>query len=201
MPTLEKPTKKPSSKNTVKSRGRICLDPGHGGADPGAVGGAGLTEAAWVLKLTKLVKGELENRNFEVLVTRDKDIEVDLEPRCRVSNEAQADLFVSLHVNAALNPSATGFEVYHARGSRAGLRFAKSVEKNLVEGGSWPLVSRGVKEAGFYVLLYTDCPAILVEACFITNPTDVAKVLNSEGATKALVGAIVEGIEEQFGAS
>ena len=91
----------------------IVIDPGHGGKDPGATGIRGTYEKdinlAVALELARVLK---ERGDFEVLLTRDKDVFIPLSERSDLANEKNADLFVSLHCNAARNKRENGFEVY-----------------------------------------------------------------------------------------
>jgi N-acetylmuramoyl-L-alanine amidase len=91
---------------------RIVLDPGHGGKDPGAVGPNGLREKDVVLSLAKRIKPRLEAKGYEVLMTRDSDVFVELKDRARFANMNKADLFVSIHTNASKNRNVRGIETY-----------------------------------------------------------------------------------------
>jgi N-acetylmuramoyl-L-alanine amidase len=97
------------------SRGkiRVMLDPGHGGKDPGAIGQTGLKEKDVVLAVGRMVRDRLRlDDSFEVRMTRDADVFIPLEERTAMANEARADLFVSLHVNASPNRNAEGISTY-----------------------------------------------------------------------------------------
>jgi N-acetylmuramoyl-L-alanine amidase len=99
---------------------RICLDAGHGGHDPGAIGRRGTQEKditlAVVLKLEKLIRTEL---GADVVMTRDTDVFIPLEERTAIANASGADLFLSVHINSARNSSGRGIETYY-------LSFAKN---------------------------------------------------------------------------
>lgn len=105
-----KPTKPP----IISKIRRIVVDPGHGGHDPGAVGPTGLQEKDVVLliglKLKELLEDELQ---IDVLMTRSTDIFIPLEERTAIANKVGADLFVSVHANAAPNRNAAGIETYY----------------------------------------------------------------------------------------
>jgi len=88
------------------------VDPGHGGDDVGAKGRKGLREKDTALGLAQELKSVLESAGFEVLLTRDQDVFVPLWDRAKLANDAGADLFLSLHLNAARARSAKGSEVY-----------------------------------------------------------------------------------------
>ena len=93
---------------------KIVLDPGHGGKDPGAIGAGGIAEKDIVLsvarKLARKLKAEL---GVQVVLTRHDDRFVPLEERTALANSENADLFISLHVNASLNSEASGIETYY----------------------------------------------------------------------------------------
>ena len=90
----------------------IVIDPGHGGPDPGAVSGQKIYEKDIVLKIAKRLQHHLKERGFRALLTRDADFYIPLGKRYRIAQNQQADLFVSLHADAAENPRATGASVY-----------------------------------------------------------------------------------------
>lgn len=92
---------------------RVVIDPGHGGSDPGAVGPTGLTEAEVNLDVARRVADRLATRyGVGVVLTRDEDAYVDLESRAAHANDARADLFVSIHCNAAPNREAHGVATF-----------------------------------------------------------------------------------------
>lgn len=91
----------------------IVIDPGHGGRDPGAIGGTGLLEKDVVLKVAKKVAAMMAREtSYEVILTRDRDVFIPLEERTAIANTRGADLFVSLHANSAPNKKARGVETY-----------------------------------------------------------------------------------------
>ena len=91
----------------------IALDPGHGGEDPGAIGAAGSREKDLVLQIAKRLKFKLEELpNFRVMLTRDGDFFVPLGTRVEKARKVDADLFVSLHADAFVEPSARGSSVF-----------------------------------------------------------------------------------------
>ncbi len=91
----------------------IALDPGHGGEDPGAIGASGSREKDIVLAIAKRLKFKLEELpNVRVMLTRDGDYFVPLGVRVEKARKVQADLFVSLHADAFVEPSARGSSVF-----------------------------------------------------------------------------------------
>lgn len=169
----------------------ICIDPGHGGSDPGAIGPSGLYEKDVTLKIAQQVMKLLGNWGAIVLLTRGSDKDVSLQERADFANRNDADVFVSIHCNAANNPAAHGLEAFYFRGSGAGKRLADIIlDKLVLEIG---LESRGTKEAGFAVLRHTDMPAVLVECGFLSNPTEEA-LLEKESFQIKCAQAISDGI-------
>jgi len=93
---------------------RIVVDPGHGGKDPGAVGPSGLQEKDVVLSIGLSLAKKLKNDlGVDVVMTRSTDVFIELQERTAIANQVGADLFVSIHANAALNRSASGIETYY----------------------------------------------------------------------------------------
>jgi N-acetylmuramoyl-L-alanine amidase len=112
-PVVEKKPK-PVKKVIISKIRRIVVDPGHGGHDPGAVGPSGIQEKDVVLaiglQLRDLLKDEL---GLDVVMTRSTDVFIPLEERTAIANKVGADLFLSVHANAAANRSAAGIETYY----------------------------------------------------------------------------------------
>lgn len=117
-PVIQKiPDKKDPDPTLIQQLGlkvnKIVLDPGHGGKDPGAVGKGGLKEKDVTLKLGKMLRDNLHSKlNSKIIMTRDTDIFIPLEERTAIANSQDADLFVSIHINASPKRTATGIETY-----------------------------------------------------------------------------------------
>jgi N-acetylmuramoyl-L-alanine amidase len=106
---------------------KIVLDPGHGGKDPGAIGVDGIAEKDIVLSVAKkLAKKLTRDMGVEVVLTRKNDSFVRLEDRTAIANAEDADLFLSLHMNASSSGDAKGLETYYLDNStdEASLRLA-----------------------------------------------------------------------------
>jgi N-acetylmuramoyl-L-alanine amidase len=93
----------------------ICIDPGHGGHDPGALGPTGLAEKTVVLQvaqeLQQLIQQEMPQ--YRVVLTRDRDVFVPLAERARMANEQQAHVFISIHANSSPHREASGIETWY----------------------------------------------------------------------------------------
>lgn len=182
---------------------KVCIDPGHNGIGPDT-GAAfkGLLEQTLTLKMAGMVRQGLEQQGgFQVMMTRDGD-KVDgpcatvldsLRTRCRIANEGDADLMVSIHVNAG---GGTGSEVLIIdRGGKAE-ECANIIAPLLAEAGAWP--NRGVKVQNLYVLRETKMPAILTENGFIDHEQDHSK-LRQDQWLEAIAKAHIRGICSYFG--
>jgi N-acetylmuramoyl-L-alanine amidase len=91
----------------------VVVDPGHGGADPGAIGVGGLREKDVTLRLAKALTKKLRAMGFRVVTTRESDRTVSLEERTAIAEAARGDVFISLHANAARRRSVQGIETYY----------------------------------------------------------------------------------------
>lgn len=194
---------------------RILLDPGHGGKDPGFQNKAlKLDEKALTLDTARRVAARLRAAGFEVLMTRDRDVFLDLKDRSALAAKVRADLFVSLHYNAAAATSAAGAETFcltpagqhstHDTGNRGStkaepgnrfdalnIRAAYAVQRALVT--RLRSTDRGVKRSRFTVLTDLGCPGILIEAAFLSNRAEAIR-LSQETQRERIAEAIAEGI-------
>ena len=155
----------------------VCLDPGHGGKSLGALSqDKKRKEQDDNLALALRVKTALEARNVTVVMTRETDVDVSLQQRCRIANLNRADLFVSLHRNSGDN--GTGMEVWICdKPSKKEEKLAGDILKGLVKASDLPM--RGVKKGyrnssgtNYYVNANTNMPSCLVEVGFITSAAD-----------------------------
>jgi N-acetylmuramoyl-L-alanine amidase len=213
----------------------IVIDPGHGGDDNGAIGPSKTKEKDIVLDIAKKLRDILERSDFKVILTRDDDRFIPLGDRTDIANEAEADLFVSIHCNAASNKKANGtiaFFLADAKSDQA--RAAAALENSVIKFESpednngksndigfilsdmmqneylkesadladmiqksiknkLKIESRGVDQAGFFVLNKAFMPSVLVETAFISNKND-EKTLRDSKKRQAIAEAISESI-------
>lgn len=166
------------SATTVMANNRICIDPGHGGTDPGAVGG-GQTEAANVLdtglRLRTWFNTDTQDTagggSWVIQMIRTSDVTVSLSGRTTFANNNAANRFLSIHNNAATATSASGIETFcWGSGSATSFDLRNKIQEEAIL--AWPLPNRGGKTANFFVLVNTNMPAELHEMGFISNTTD-----------------------------
>ncbi len=169
----------------------VVLDPGHGGRDPGAVGIGGLQEIQVVNSITPQVAALLERAGVRVVLTRRDNTTLDLEPRVRLADQANATIFVSIHANAISmsRPDVNGIETFYASGQ--GQVLAQAIQDSLIEATGSP--SRGARSARFYVIRRTSMPAALVEVGFVTGAEDAPR-MRDERYRALLAQAIARGI-------
>ncbi|NPV03316.1 MAG: N-acetylmuramoyl-L-alanine amidase [Syntrophaceae bacterium] len=198
------------------------IDPAHGGKDEGVQLTRRVLEKDVTLAIATLVKRNLDDaKNLTVRFTRMGDTDVAMADRVGTAIKAQADLFISLHVNAGFEKEAAGYELYFpgfggqeaargtSRGESAaivrdmvrtkhlneGVRFAQILQKRLDP--VFPRMDRGLREAPVLILQNLSIPAVVLEIGFSTNPGD-RKKLQEESVQAAVAKAIAESIREFF---
>ncbi|MEC9440527.1 MAG: N-acetylmuramoyl-L-alanine amidase [Myxococcota bacterium] len=229
----------------------IVIDPGHGGENQGAIGVAEVHEKFLTMELAYQLRDTLQERypNARIVMTRYWDRSLTLSERIHMANQIDADLFISLHYNAAVHERAIGVETYfltteqaipgeapkksaelasstptaagiggkevlaadakeqgiandamlkmqrdmeRARQHRDSGMLAEFIQQELVKGtGSR---DRGVKQANFGVLRGALMPAVVVEAGFVTHPTE-GKTLTRDRHQTRVVEALITAIE------
>lgn len=188
---------------------RVCIDPGHGGRniDPGAVNRhTGLQEADVVLNVSRLVGKYLLAVGYEVKLTRtdwEQAETDDLSYRTALANDWGADIFISLHCNSAANQNAAGYEVWTSPGNTLGDKLATCIFNQIAAefpdraGRTDYTDGDPDKEARFYVLVYTDAPACLVEMAFISNDEEAALLADAVWQDR-YARAIARGVTDYF---
>jgi len=182
----------------------IALDDGHGMETPGKrtpvfPDGTVMKENEFNRAVVKHLDEDLRRIGFNTLLTAPTDEDTPLEDRVKKANDAKADIYVSVHVNAfkgIWDASLGGQETYHYHTSVKGKQLAAAIHKNLIQGT--PLIDRGIKPGNFYVLRETDMPAVLPECGFMDASND-AKHLRTEEYRKECAIEISRGICEYFG--
>ena len=178
----------------------------NGGNDPGAVDPKDkkydddiyedeiyTEESEKNLKAAKMLKSLFELKTgHKVVMIRDKDEYVRLSERCNIANNAKADLFISIHANAADAESAEGFETLHYPTSTGGKKLAGLIQEEVIN--DLNPRDRGLKERdNLYVLKNTHMPAVLIEMGFITN-IEEEKKLNNDDYLKLMMNDVVNAV-------
>ena len=155
---------------------KTFLNAGHapnGDPDPGACG-FGLRESDVAASVAALVQKYLEAAGIQAYRFQSDS----LAEISATSNAWGADIFISIHCNAAASEQAHGTETYRWFDSVKGYRLASCIQEQIID--SIGTTDRGVKEANFAVIRNTDCPAVLVELAFITNEDDAELLRNRQ---------------------
>lgn len=194
----------------------IIIDAGHGGKDAGTQNTKlGLKEKDLTLDMALRLKKSLESQGYRVSLTRSDNRFISLEDRSALSNRLKADLFISLHFNAAANSRAYGIETFtvplcsHPPTNRDKATKGDYVSCPGNAKDPWNVLAayhvqkalhlhtgardRGCKRARFAVLRPLNCPGILIEGGFLTHPTEGQRIA-SAGYREKLVEAITQGI-------
>lgn len=203
----------------------ICLDPGHGGNDSGAIGVNNVYEKNLTLKIAQYCKQELEKYNCHVVMTRTGDTNPSLEDRANFAKSQGAQYLISIHLNSAVGGGAVGAEVYYPNThwrpdiSQNGKNVAQAIQSQLVSLG---LYDRGIKfrtidtniypdpfryddssVADYYGIIrnakYNGLTGMIIEHCFINNVSDYNNYLNSDAKLQKLGVADANGIVSALG--
>ena len=191
----------------------VVFDPGHGGQDSGAICG-NVLEKDLTLDVGRRAEQLVRARGLQTVMTRSDDYYVSLGERAAIANRQRNCIFVSIHFNDVKRSAVSGVETYYALPAIAGVPVSWSwlpfgqqmlTEPRNAESQSLAsfiqdalvahtqAVNRGTKPEQFYVLANVWHPAVLVEAGFITNKSDVSK-LENEQYRDQIARAVSEGI-------
>lgn len=173
------------------SGGTVVVDAGHGGRDPGAIGVGGVREKHVNLNIAREVVRRLRAQGARIVTTRSDDTFRTLEARAALADETRADLFVAIHADSIKDSSISGCTVYIARGASSASRAAaKAILKAFEQNG---ISCRGIREAGYRVLVGHKRPAVLVECGYLTNPKE-ARLLATAQYQAEIAEAITDGV-------
>ncbi len=156
----------------------ICIDPGHGGSDPGAVYG-GLQEKDITLQIAGILGKELGDQGYGVTYTRTTDVYMTNTQRAEACNAANADAVIAIHLNASSNQSIDYFQDFWGKKNKD-LAFAQAITDHYsikAATGTGDLTDNAVGQFASSVLLKTNAPATLAETVFLSN-TDEQKLLS-----------------------
>lgn len=200
----------------------VVIDCGHGGDDDGAIGVGGIKEKDVNLAIGNLVAQQIKKKGFNALLTRSDDRTLSLSDRITFANKVKADLFVSIHANAAHNQAASGIETFgvvplysidssmtidHNKRKQLvqqlvqhrvhrGMNCATAIQNSLVsyiKKIHHEVKDRSVKRAPLLVLLGTTMPAVLVEVGFVSNPQE-GLLLGDQKYQSYLAHGITDGV-------
>lgn len=182
----------PANKKATTGKKKVIIDAGHGGTDVGATSG-GIYEKDITLDISKRVEKLLNQKGYQVVMTRPNDTYVSLQDRVTISEKNDPDIFVSIHVNSSVRPEITGVETHYYH--QESMALAQTVHSSLASAVQSP--NRGLFKSKFYVINHTTVPAILVEIGFISNSGEREQLVG-EKRKQATAKAIADGVENYF---
>ncbi|WP_238456961.1 N-acetylmuramoyl-L-alanine amidase family protein [Desulforamulus putei] len=182
--------------------GKVVIDPGHGGYDPGAIR-KGVMEKHINLAIAQEIGKILKENHVQVRLTRDGDYNLavpglhgrdakryDIERRIELAQKFGADAVVSIHVNVGRR-KCSGAETFYHRQSLRGKLLAESIQREL--SGIPYINKRVVKTGSYYILRRTEMPCVIVETGFLNNPQEREKLLDKK-YQQMLARAIAKGV-------
>lgn len=177
----------------------ICIDPGHGGSDPGAVNRKyGVYEKEITLDISRRLAALLKKEGWTVVMTRTSDRDVsyagspdyeELGSRVRIPNDLKAHVFISVHINASVRSSVNGVATYWYKWIDKSL--AQYVQSGMIE--KLRRTNLGIRRERFFMLCRSNMPAVLVEVGFLSNPTE-AKLLKDPKFRQKAAEGIMQGL-------
>jgi N-acetylmuramoyl-L-alanine amidase len=184
--------------------GKIGIDPGHGGGDPGAVSKVRpelgdkiyLEEADVTLDVALEVERLLKASGHQVVMTRTKDVNVSLIQRSNMLNKANCDIAVSIHVNSTTSHQPNYLATFIQGTGGEAEKLARKIHTQLVKVTGWK--DNGLVVKNLHMTRETKMPACLLELGFISNPSQEAQLANT-AFRKMLAQAIVKGINDYLG--
>lgn len=178
--------------DNVRVKGRVVIDAGHGGKDPGAQAG-GASEKTINLAVARAVADCLKAHGVEVLMTRTDDRFIELSDRINLANQNHANLFVAIHADSSTDRSNRGHTIIMPEASSSeSAAAAREISTALASAGS-PVHSVRKDVRHLRVLSINHVPAVIVELGFLTNPADASRLTNGNSQQK-MGYAIAEGI-------
>ena len=169
----------------------VCVDPGHGGTDPGKVGINGQLEKDINLAIAKKLKTYLEASDVTVVLTRDKDMGLyssgdahkkmaDMRKRCQLIEEVKPDLVISIHQNTYHEEAIRGGQVFYYKTSVRGKKLAQILQERF----DYVLGDANKRQAkandNYYLLLHVKEPIVIAECGFLSNREEAEKLETKE---------------------
>ncbi|TSB44827.1 N-acetylmuramoyl-L-alanine amidase CwlD [Alkalicoccobacillus porphyridii] len=184
----------------------IVIDAGHGGMDGGATSNTGYLEKDATLEIAKKVRDYLQEAGAIVLLTRETDADLanedtkrirtrkteDLKRRAELVNESDADMFISIHLNAIPSPRWRGAQTFYHLNDPQNQVVAKLIQDELVRNlANTNRVAKPIQHV--YLLKEAKIPGALIEAGFLSNP-DEAQLLETDEYQESVAASIYQGI-------
>lgn len=194
------------SEKTEAKKICIAVDAGHGGSDPGKVGVNDALEKDINLAIALKVKDLLEQKDIEVVLTRDSDAGLypadatnkkasDMQKRCEIITDANPVFTVSIHQNSYPSEDVKGAQVFYYGQSQEGEELATILQNSLISRVDPDNTRVAKANESYYLLKKTPTPTVIVECGFLSNPEEANLLLDTDYQNK-LARAIYMGILE-----
>lgn len=203
-------SEKEDSKNATGVAGiSIAIDPGHGGIDGGTSGeDSGVLEAELNLLVSKLLEDRFQEAGATVLMTRESDDVSydgsgdtmklkDMDHRVKLVQAQSPHVLVSVHMNTFSDRTVRGAQVFFQKDSGMGEDLARAIQEELNAGVN-EKKKRSAQAGDYYMLRETDCPGVIVECGFLSNPDDEKQLQDPEHQAK-LAECIYKGVCKYLG--
>lgn len=189
-----------------KNTETIMVDPGHGGKDPGMVGVGGLEEKGINLEISLILRDVLEERGWNVLLTRESDKGLydetadnkkaqDLQRRIALIDEKKPVLTVSIHQNSYEDQTVKGPQVFYYESSSEGKKLAECIQETMNKELGIEKVRKAKGNTSYYLLKRSSSVLVIAECGFMTNPEE-AELLQTAEYQKRIAEALADGIEK-----
>lgn len=190
-----------SSQNTTLIDFTIVIDAGHGGIDGGVVGADGVKESTLNLAYAKTLGEIFERGGFNVVYTRKTEGGLyglptkgfklrDMQERKRIIDDAHPNLMISVHMNKFSQSYRSGPQVFYQEGKADGEQLAESLQRVF---NDFTGKNREAIAGDYYVCRETNCPAVIVECGFLSNPEE-CQALQTEEYRKQICDQIFSGV-------
>lgn len=179
----------------------IVIDAGHGGWDPGKISTCGHEEHKINLAISDYLQQHLETAGAIVFRTRSEDTALgntkrtDMRARADMPAQMQADLFISIHQNAFTQEKVRGAQAFYYEGSENSQKLAEAIQARIKSNLDTENRMEAKGNSSYFVLKETGTPAVLVECGFLTNPSELSKLVTEEYQQK-VAWAIFLGISD-----
>ena len=170
----------------------FVIDPGHGGVDGGAISITGKLESSFNLEISLRLNDLLTFLGYQTRMIRTEDVSVytkgetiaqkkmsDLKERVRICKETPGAILLSIHQNTFSEAKYSGAQVFYAA-TEGSETLAVDLQKNLVAAVNPGSSRQPKKSTGIYIMEHIDCPGVLIECGFLSNPAEEAKLRNPE---------------------
>lgn len=184
------PTQDPVPVSDPEPAVQVVIDAGHGGKDPGSSCEEAV-EKDIALQLALLLQQKLEAEGITTLMTREGDDNITMAERVALANQAQAQLYISLHCNSYEEDARVmGLECYYWQSDES-LALARTITQQVGQAG---IKTREVKTEEYVVLRDSEMPAVLIETGFITNDQDRERLTNPDSQS-VLMDAVTKAVK------